>query len=190
MEKYCYVTFGNQTDYSSYSGEYKSTEVGKAIDKYAVVRSLGDYQPQAAALLKVKQTEKYREEKGMFGRIIRQPYYVWENFFIICEENGNYLQDIVSGKTFLKQKNDTYVSTTYPQGLSLRIVRYESISTVVKKLKSLNTNDKIRIKNAMNNLDREIAIASQKDSEIRRREKAQMQKDIEYIKNFRNRYDK
>ena len=190
MGIYYYVEMMNPLYYCDDNSRYQKTETGKLLENIAGNCSLGYSEPSALALHGIKSKPCTRKKKGLLGIEYTESYSVDYPFFIICEENGNYLEEVVTGKRYEKITNYGYGNENYSDKLKLRIVRELPTSRVAEILRGLSEYELRGIQRKMNELDRGITTGYQYDMQRIRREKAQKDSDDSYIKSFRKKYGK
>lgn len=188
MANYFYVDIANSRIYRNNAGNLAATETGNLLKNVSTSISLGYYEPSVAALPRVKLTEKKRQSKFL-GISYTEKYSEYDPFFIICENNKDFLEDVITGRKYIKQPN-TNSNNVNSDKLVLRTISQIPTSRVAELLKSLSKDDVERYRARLLELEKAIRIGYQRDIERLNKEKRQTQNNEEYIKNFKNRYGK
>lgn len=186
MGKFFYVSMNNAKYFYDEFNKYESTETGKKINNIVTNISLGYSEPSALALLNIKETYKKKEKKRLLGISIQQKVLEYEPFFIICEDLGDYLQEIITGKKY--QKKEMMYINEICNSLKLSIVREIPSTKVVEMLKSLSNKDIQRFVIGMKKLDSAILDGYYMDIQRIENNKRQQKENEDYINTFRKRY--
>ena len=107
--------------------------------------------------------------------------------YVICEDNDEYLVDVITGNRYKRQKNN-YYNRELSNELILGISKEIPASQVVEMLRGLSQEEITRYTARLYQLNNAIAIGYQKDMLRIESEKIQKQKDDDYIKSFRKKY--
>ena len=189
MGRYYYVRMVNALNYNDDNGRYLKTETAKEIENIAGSATLGYSEPNGLAIFVVKYRKMTRKKKGFLGVEYNESYNADVPVFVICEDKNNYLEEVITGKKYAKEKDYTYYQRTCPR-LTLSIIKEVPSSRVAEILKSMTENEVNNYVKKINALDRAIYIGYQKDIQRTQLNQAQKQRDDSYIKSFRKRYGK
>ncbi len=182
MGKFYYVGMLNPIWYYIETKHMK-TETGKLLENVAGNISLGSYQPSALAIYGVKKETKQKLVDGFFGHHW-QKYIDYDPFFMICEDKGNYLSEVITGYNYAKGDSNNW----YSEKLRIETVREVTPTAVANLLKSLSRDEIQRYCNGINNLNVAIRNGYYKDMERMRNETIQKQADEDFVRNFKRTY--
>ena len=191
MGKYYYVCMKNRLQFCDDQNKYHETVTSEETSKFAGNLSLGCYEPNALAIKNVKYEVRTRTVQARYG-LRNENYSSCFPFFMICEDKTDFLEDVITGKEYIKKnsKGPYYYDFVDSDKLILSIAKEIPVSKVVELLKSLNKDDITRYKVGSDNLDIAIAYGYKMDQIRIKNEKKQTQDNESFIKNVKNNYGK
>ncbi len=190
MSKYCYVIIANQTEYwNDYEGKRMLTETGSLLNGLLTEVSLRNYGPSVAAFKGIRQKIRTERKEGFLGIHYTSNYYVDDPVCIICEDKGEYLEDVITGKKFTSVGRNGVTNKPDRRVLAKPLDEIPG-SKVSEILKSLDDETLQKYAEGIRYLENAIFFGYDRDIERMRNEEIKSKNNDAFIKSFRNRYGK